>query len=555
MCRSYILRFSIVLGVGLVLLARGGRVLSRQDEGQKPAEKVSEPAKKSAEKPADKPADKPAEKPAEEKPAEKPGEKPAEKPEEKPAAKPAEEKPSEKPGEKPTEKPTEKPEQPKPVGARPEQPSVDFPGAGLFNDQPPFLVGVKVNHKDLSYEEGEKLAAEFTAEREAHLYLIYHQADGKSLLLFPNEARRENRIAAKQPVIIPPPGQDFRFRIGPPFGTEVLQVIASLKPLEELDGLVQKTGRAPIVSGEVIEKLKERLSKDLASWTEHRVIIRTTAKESLPPPRKAARVGLFIGVNKYQNEKLCTPAERFRLGAELLAKTFVERGGVEAQNVKTIVAEQATRANIEEAIVKWLPSVSQPGDTVFILYAGHGTTIKNLDGSKPDGRDGLISTYDNNPGENIKSQEEFEAALRKQLISDEALARWLEELNGRQIVLMLETCHAGSMIDARTLSRFFIREAAAVKGIAQLNVNMVVACAPDESGYNNPDRAALMPLYIAEAMENLPKPVTLAQAFAHYLAGQKRFLEEISKKADVPLVGQQQPMLIDTSLLPIVLAP
>ena len=79
--------------------------------------------------------------------------------------------------------------------------------------------------------------------------------------------------------------------------------------------------------------------------------------------------------------------------------------------------------------------------------------------------------------------------------------------------------------------------------------------APDESGYNNPDRAALMALYIAEAMQNLPKPVTLTQAFAHYLEGQKQFLEQISKKADLPLVGQQQPMLIDTSLLPIVLAP
>jgi hypothetical protein len=515
MCKACIWRCSIILGVGLILLARGEQVLSRQDdEGRKPAETVAEPDKKPAEKPAQTPAD-----------------------------------------EKPAEEPAEKPQQPQPVATRPQQPALAFPGAGLFNDQPPFLVGVRVDHKDLCYEQGDKLAAEFTAERESHLYLIYHQADGKSLLLFPNEVRPENRIAAKEPVIIPPPGQDFRFRIGPPFGTEVLQVIASLKPLEELDGLVQKTGTAPIVGREVIDNLKERLSKDPDSWTEHRVAVRTAAKQAMPPQHKASRVGLFIGVNKYQNEKLCMPAERFKLGAELLAKTFVERGSVDPHNVKTIVAEEATRANFEEAVVKWLPSVSQPGDTVFIFYAGHGTTIKNLDGSKPDGRDGLISTYDNDPGEGIKSQEEFEARLRKQMISDEALARWLEELNGRQIVLFLETCHAGSMIDQQTLGRFFIREAAAVKGIAQLNVSVIVACAPDESGYNNPDKAALMALYIADAMETLPKPVTLPQAFEHYLAGQKRFLAELSKKADMPLTGQQQPMLIDMSLLPIVLAP
>ncbi len=260
-------------------------------------------------------------------------------------------------------------------------------------------------------------------------------------------------------------------------------------------------------------------------------------------------------MNKYQDEKTCKPEETARLGAELLAKAFVERGGVEARNAKTIVGEQATRANIEEAIVKWLPSVTQPGDTVFIFYCGHGLTIKNLDGTKPDGRDGLITTYDNDIGSDFKSQEEEEARMRKQLISDEALARWLEELSGRQIVLMLETCHAGSMIDAKTLSRFFIQEAATIKGVTQLNVDVVVACLPDENAYFIPDQADLMALFITQAMQNLPKPVTLKQAFAHYLQGQMMFLKQVSEKMHTTDIGRQLPVFIDNSLLPIVLAP
>ena len=33
--------------------------------------------------------------------------------------------------------------------------------------------------------------------------------------------------------------------------------------------------------------------------------------------------------------------------------------------------EQATKARLEELIARWLPSVSQPGDTVFIYFSGH----------------------------------------------------------------------------------------------------------------------------------------------------------------------------------------
>src|SRR2546423_14024732 len=38
------------------------------------------------------------------------------------------------------------------------------------------------------------------SEREARLYLLYHQADGRCLLLFPNPARPDNRAPARQVV-------------------------------------------------------------------------------------------------------------------------------------------------------------------------------------------------------------------------------------------------------------------------------------------------------------------------------------------------------------------
>ena len=477
-----------------------------------------------------------------------PSEKPTSTPEETAAT--GKEKPTASPDAEPALEPSEIPTLTKPqTPAQP--PTIDFPGAKLFNGQPPFLAGIKLSHGDLKYREGEKLSLGFLAEKDAHLYLLYHQADGKTFLLYPNEAQTDNRIAAKKAVLIPPRNEPFRFRVRPPFGAEVLQVIASERPLTELDALVHKGGKAAPVPQDVIDGLADRLSKDLTFWTEQHVAIVAMAKEFKPPPRQPVRAGLFIGVNKYTDPKACLPMEELRRGAELMARTFTDRGGVDAQHSKLLIGEQATRANIEQAVCQWLPSITEPGDIVFIFYTGHGGTVRNLDGTEPDGRDETLSTYDNDLGEGITSMEELEARLRTNRILDKTLARWLQELQGRQIVLILDSCHSGGMVDAKGLVHFFDTEAARVKDISQMNVVVVAGCGPDESVRTpvGPDVVSWMPRKFAEAMTSLPPPVTVRTAYDHYVEAIRPWL----KKAGVE--GLMEPSYTDTALLPITLTP
>ena len=130
-----------------------------------------------------------------------------------------------------------------------------FPGEALFNGTPPFLTGVTVDRQDGIYQESQKLRIQFLAEREAYLYLIYHQADGVSLLLFPNLAQKSNRVAAGKPMIIPSSEKDSRIRIQAPFGREVLQVLATTEPMAELDSLVGRSDQFPVVTQELIASL------------------------------------------------------------------------------------------------------------------------------------------------------------------------------------------------------------------------------------------------------------------------------------------------------------
>ncbi len=438
-----------------------------------------------------------------------------------------------------------------------------FAGSVLLNDRPPFFAGVKVNHSDLAYREGETLSVQFTAERDAYLYLIYHQADGKSYLLFPNEAHIANFVSGGKWASVPEPGQAFRFRISTPFGTEVLQVLATVQPTAELDTLVKKSGQAALIPSDLFGTLQQRLAQDLNSWTEHRVPIRTSAGSgamasssgssgsSTSSARKGARVGLFIGINKFQTseDKGEGGNARFRLGAEIMAQTMLQRGGLDPQRCKTLIGEQATRANIEAAITRWLPSVTQPGDTVFLFYAGHGGLVKNLDGTKPDGKDGVLTTYNNSFQSQKLSEDAWDEEARKSWISDSALARWLQELPGRQIAVMISSCHAGSMIDSKLLAKFGSREATRVKGISEVNTAVLVSCLPDEQTLSNPKKPVWLAQYLVDAMTRLPAPVTLQRAFEYYREQHRQRMVEEGDK------GFHEPLLTDTALLPITLVP
>src|SRR5205085_12227565 len=58
------------------------------------------------------------------------------------------------------------------------------------------------------------------------------------------------------------------------------------------------------------------------------------------------------------------------------------------------VNADATRRNLEYDVTQWLPSVSQPGDTIFIYDSGHGGQIADDDGDEKDGLDEFLLPHD-----------------------------------------------------------------------------------------------------------------------------------------------------------------
>lgn len=425
-----------------------------------------------------------------------------------------------------------------------------FPGERLINSDPPFLTAVEVDRNDGVYREGDRMTVRFRAERKAYLYLLYHQADGKSFLLFPNLARSDNLIEARRNVNIPSAEDGFKFRTRPPFGTEVLQVLAATTPIAELNDLLDKDQTTPTVSANVLSAVANTLRSDKRLWAEHRLLIRTMKADAPNRPRVAKRVGLFVGIGEYQEPRLAATHQQLRHSAKVVHELMLKRGQLDPKRTRLLTDKLATKAGIEESIFRWLPNVSEPGDTVFIYFSGHAGQSDNLDGSEADGKDEALAPYDLTAGSDEMTVEQRKAAHRQSLILDDTLARWLQQLHGRQIVLILDTCHSGGVVQGKSLSQFFEDESTRVKDISQLNTVVLTSCGADEQALfeNTPDNTMWFTYFLAQAIKS-NQPLTVKQAHAFCLAGMREVLRKLRESR------VQEPTLTDNALLPILIVP
>ena len=410
---------------------------------------------------------------------------------------------------------------------------------------------MEVDHRDGVYREGETLRIRFAAEIDAHLYLLYHQSDGQVALLFPNLAQSANRIRGKEVVQIPPPNGIFRFRIRPPFGTEFLQVLAATSPITELDRLIQKNGKTPEVSPGLLNGLPELLDKKGIAWAEHRVPIRTIAAADPKLEHHPVRAGLFIGIGQYLHPEVAETHEELRHSAELMHAQLLERGGLDPKLTRLITDQRATRASLEECIFRWLPSVTHPGDTVFIYFSGHAGQLPRAEAAQRDELSTMIAPYDYDAGDPQATPQARLERERETAIVDDALTRWLEELSGRQIVLILDTCHSGGVVAEKDFAKLFKRNSSRLKAIAQLNTVVLTSCARDEESLfeGTPNKTMWFTYFLAEAIIKLPRPVSVQAAHEYTRKGIKLLLEKRGE------ARPQEPQLTDNALLPINLAP
>ncbi len=92
------------------------------------------------------------------------------------------------------------------------------------------------------YKSGDKLIVYVRASHDCFLYLIYHDADGNDILIYPNARQANNRILGGVIYQIPDARDTFDFVVRPPYGSELIKAIIASDPMPDLSGRILANG-------------------------------------------------------------------------------------------------------------------------------------------------------------------------------------------------------------------------------------------------------------------------------------------------------------------------
>ena len=476
----------------------------------------------------------------------------------------------------------------------------------IRNSQPAFLVRAELNKKTRSYREGDSLSIRVASEVDACIYVVYQEADGKMYLVFPNRLQPVNRIHGHQAVQIPDESDLFRWRIQAPFGREVVKVIASKEPLQELAAPELQKQRFNPLPSDKLKGVELELGKAQAGdWAEHDIDLTTYAADHTEEARGAKRFGVFFGVSNYKfNAEYERASEGHHLNlpcchrdARTMADLLTEVG--QLNDSRVFANEKATRQQIEEMVAGWLPSVSRPGDTVFIYFSGHGMQLPGAYGGPPGAA--IIPHDAVNVGilaelvkrakageavdrrvvqwlETVKKAGDLkyagEALARETSISDDLFGRWLQALDGRRVIVILDSCFSGGFDETGKQQpeagksveagkgfefRLFGEEFSRLKSIGQKDCALLAACSSAQTAaVRNENDLSVLTYYLAEERCGTEGTVELVQAKDYcreHMADYFRQTNAAREAAHQPPLDAHEPRLFNYCEGPVFLKP
>ena len=148
------------------------------------------------------------------------------------------------------------------------------------------------------------------------------------------------------------------------------------------------------------------------------------------------RWAVVIGISTYQNSRAnlaYTAKDALAMHDILLTNSAFPKS-----NIRLLLNEQATKANITKTFSEWLPAHVAAGDLVVIYYSGHGFNGYGFDPkAQADGQGKYLAPYDID----ISSV----AHACQTGVKTNAIAQWLGKLRSDNIVIF-DSCYSGGGI-------------------------------------------------------------------------------------------------------------
>jgi hypothetical protein len=175
------------------------------------------------------------------------------------------------------------------------------------------------------YTVGETITIYFKVTQDAYVYIWDINANGEIRLILPNGYQQDNYFRANIVYSIPPSKDKYVLRIAPPYGREVIHVLASKNPINILESYKRDLSRDPFpLIQESPENFTERVKRNIeivpapqtVQWTTANTIFYVVESIVTPPVQTLGRLvveskpsgasiyidGRFLGYTPYTGD-------------------------------------------------------------------------------------------------------------------------------------------------------------------------------------------------------------------------------------------------------------
>ncbi len=144
---------------------------------------------------------------------------------------------------------------------------------------------------------------------------------------------------------------------------------------------------------------------------------------------------LLIGINRYPNLKARMQLDGCLNDVRAMAHVLEAQFGFPAEAITVLQDEEATQAGIRAAIDALLHR-ARKNDVVVVHFSGHGSKMRDREGTEPDGWDETIVPYDSGRRPHPNRD-----------ISDDEIYAWLLKLSAvtPYVTLIFDSCFSGSI--------------------------------------------------------------------------------------------------------------
>ena len=162
-----------------------------------------------------------------------------------------------------------------------------------------------------------------------------------------------------------------------------------------------------------------------------------------PKPDTSAPVrgdrALVVGIDRYADPGF-TDLRGAARDARNIRWLLTEHLGFAPERIRVLTDAAATRRGIVAGIRDWLVAGSRPGARALFYFAGHGYFQPDKNGDESDGYDEALVPHD----ARLVSADTRPMQVAN-LILDDEVGALLGELRGREVHVIVDSCHAGTM--------------------------------------------------------------------------------------------------------------